>query len=93
MSDTSHDAGVILALVERFNRQRLPRALELKARVDAGETLNDFDMHFLEEVFADARRIQPYAERHPEYLELVAKATHLYREILDKALENEKGSK
>jgi hypothetical protein len=90
MTDTSHDAGVIQTLVERLSNQRLPRALDLKAKVDAGGTLSDFDLQFLEEVFADAQHIRPLVERHPEYQELAARVIHLYKEILDKAMENEK---
>ena len=90
MIESSNEAGVIAVLVERFNTQRLPRALEIKVKVDAGETLSDFDLDFLGQVLADARQIQPLAARHPEYQELVARAIHLYREILDKAAENEK---
>lgn len=90
MSDSSHDAGVIQALLERLNTQRLPRALDLKDKVDAGEPLSEYDMRFLDEVLHDAHTIKPLVERHPEYQQLVARIIHLYKEITDKALENEK---
>jgi hypothetical protein len=90
MTDKTHDPGVIHALVERFNTQRLPRALELKKRVDSGEKLSDHDMHFLEEVFRDTETIKTLVDRNPEYQQLAANANRLYKEILDKALENEK---
>jgi hypothetical protein len=90
MTDTSQDAGVIQTLVERLSNQRLPRALDLKAKVDAGDTLSDFDLRFLEDVFADAQHIRPLVERHPEYQELAARMIRLYKEILDKAMANEK---
>lgn len=86
----THDAGVAQALLDRMSNQRLPRALELKEKVDAGETLSEYDLHFLEEVFADAQSIQPMVERHPEYQQLASRAIHLYKEILDKAMANEK---
>jgi phosphotransferase system IIA component len=89
MTDTSHDPGVIHTLVERLNTQRLPRALDLKKKVDAGEKLSEFDLHFLEEVFHDADKIRPLVNRHPEYQQLVARIVKLYKEILDKATENE----
>lgn len=92
MTDTSHDPGVILALVERLNTQRLPRALDLKKKVDAGETLGEYDLNFLESVFHDADTIRPLADRNPEYQQLVARIVRLYKEILDKAMENEKKS-
>jgi hypothetical protein len=90
MADTSHDPGVIHALVERLNTQRLPRALELKKKVDAGATLGEYDMHFLEDVFHDAETIKPLMNRHPEYQQLVARVIRLYKEIVDKAMANEK---
>ena len=92
MTDKSHDAGVIQALVDRLNTQRLPRALDVKKRVDAGETLGEHDMQFLEGVFHDAETIKPLANRNPEYQQLVARVVKLYKEIVDKALENEKKS-
>ena len=89
MSDSSHDAGVIQAVLERFNTQRLPRALGLKDKVDRGEPLTDYDISFLNQVFSDAEKIRPFIDRHPEYQDLVARIMHLYREIVDKAAENE----
>jgi len=90
MNDLPQDAGVIAVLLERFEKQRLPRAQSLKEKVDRGEVLDEYDLAFLEEVFADASSIKPLADRHPEYQELVARAVHLYKEITDKAMENEK---
>lgn len=92
MSEHSHDEGVIAALLERLNTQRLPRALELKDKVDRGEVLDDFDIEFLKQVFADASQVKPLVDRHPEYQTLVARLVDLYKDITDKALENEKAS-
>jgi hypothetical protein len=90
MADKKHDPGVIQALVDRLNTQRLPRALDLKKKVDAGATLDEYDMHFLDDVFHDTETIKPLVNRHPEYQQLVANVIKLYREIVDKALENER---
>ena len=92
MTDKSEDAGVIAVLVQRFESERLPRALDLKEKVDQGETLNDIDIAFLEQVLEDANKLGPLLERHDEYHKLVAQATSLYKEITDKALENEKSA-
>lgn len=90
MTDKMHDAGVAQVLLDRLNNQRLPRALELKEKVDAGKPLGEYDLRFLDEVFTDTQTIQPLVSRHPEYQPLVARLIHLYKEILDKAMENEK---
>lgn len=89
MTDSSKDTGVILALVERFETQRLPRAMAIKERVDKGERLGQADVAFLEEVFEDAGKIESLLDRHPEWQALAAKAAGLYAEIMDKAMENE----
>lgn len=86
----THDAGVAQTLLDRMSNQRLPRALEIKEQVDAGEPLSEYDLRFLEDVFADAQAILPMVDRHPEYQQLASRAIHLYKAILDKAMENEK---
>ena len=92
MSKPDQDAGVIQTLLDRLNSQRLPMALALEDKVDKGETLSDYDISKLEEVLADAQTIQPMADRHPEYQDLAARMLHLYKEILDRASENERNA-
>ena len=89
MSDQPHDAGTIQAMLQRLTSFRLPRALEIKKRVDAGQRLNDNDMQFLKQVFDDAHGARVIAERHKELQPLVAQLTGLYDEITRKAMENE----
>lgn len=92
MSESSEDLGLITVLLQRLETQRLPRALALKDKVDRGELLDDFDIGFLEEVFADASNVRPLVAQHPEYQDLAARMMNLYKEITDKALENEKAA-
>ena len=92
MTRSSEDTGVILALMERFNEQRLPRALKLKKRVEQGECLSEPDIAFLEEVFKDANHVMPLIDKHPELQSIASRAISLYKEITAKALENEKQS-
>jgi len=58
MKKVSKDIGVIFVLLDRFNKQRLPRALEFKKRVDSSELLNKQDHALLKEIFTDADRIR-----------------------------------
>ena len=89
MTDTSKEAGIIMALEERFEKQRLPRLLALKDKVDAGDVLDDSDIAFLEQVINDAMHSKPLMDRHPEWQGFCAHVIHLYEEITEKALRNE----
>jgi hypothetical protein len=89
---TEKEAGVIQALVEQLEKQRLPMALKLKEKVDQGGLLDDTDIAFLEEVFATSTTIKPLLDAHPEWQDLAARMARLYKEITEKALENEQGT-
>jgi len=90
-NSSSKDAGTIQVLLERLNTQRLPRALDLKSKVDRGERLDNDDIQFLQMVFEDASSAQRLAAKHSEFQELVGRLISLYSEITSKGLENEKG--
>ena len=90
MAKLSKDDGVIAALAKRLVEQRLPRALALKERIDRGEVLTDLDIEFLEEVFADASAARPLMTSDPTVQDVAGRMVQLYKEIMDKALENEK---
>jgi hypothetical protein len=89
MTDSTGDAGTIQVLLERLNTRRLPRALRMREKVDRGETLDDYDLTFLRQVFEDANQAQILVSKHPELNSLVSKLIDLYHHITKKALENE----
>ena len=93
MKKPTASQGVIAALLERLEKQRLPRLLSLQKRVDNGEVLSDFDLGFMKEVNADTARIKSLLDEKPEYHSLVKRLIGLYKDIIDKALANEKGSR
>ncbi|WP_263769779.1 hypothetical protein [Propionivibrio soli] len=90
MDSQPDDKGILAALVERLDEQWLPRALDLEAKVNGGDLLDDLDIEFLERVFEDSNELRALLDRHPEYEELAAKVTSLYHAITARALENEK---
>jgi hypothetical protein len=89
MTESAKDLGIATVMLDRFMNQRLPRALDLKKKVDGGGKLDEFDIAFLHEVFETATQIKPFVDHHPEYQEVYARATALYKEIMEKALANE----
>ena len=92
MSKAAEDTGVIIALVNRFTKQRLPKVMAVKKRVEMGECLSEYDINFLDGILKDANRIMPLVDKHPEWGPLTTRAISLYKEITEKALENEKQS-
>ena len=57
-----------------------------------GECLSEHDTAFLEKVFNDANHFMPPIGKHPELQPTATRAVSLYKEITEKALENEKQS-
>ena len=81
--------GVLEVVMDRFEKQRLPRILDIKKMVDRGELLSVLDIEFLEEVCSDTQQYKHFVDGHPEFQKLYARVAHLYDEIATKALNNE----
>jgi hypothetical protein len=90
--NASQETGVTTAILRRLETQRIPRLLDIKAKVDRGDTLGDFDIDYLQRIFADAESADSFIEKHPELNDLIGRMFHLYKEITEKALENERRS-
>ena len=88
--DRNAELGVIQVLLSRFSSYRLPYALQLKAQVDRGERLSDYEMRFLKKVVEEGAHACRLAAKHEKYEDLVSQATTLFSEIMSKALDNEK---
>lgn len=90
MNETNKDKGIILALLERFNTQRLPLAQALKKKVDSGVLLDGSEHQQLYLVEEDLNKVRALIERNPEYKDLAAEILHLWTEIIKKEIENQK---
>jgi hypothetical protein len=84
------EEGTLIAVLDRLRLQRLPVALALKEKVDAGGKLDPLEIALLEQQLAEARDVGPVADRHPELQEFAARLVSLYLEITAKALDNER---
>jgi hypothetical protein len=93
MAEVSKETGTIAVLAKRMVEERLPKALALQERINKGGLLNDLDLAFLEEVVKDAAAIKPLLKDNQRLTEVAASMVRLYKEISDKALENEKAQK
>lgn len=89
MTVPTSDDGVITALLERLEKQRLPRILRMKESVFKGERLAESEVEFLSQVLEDTTSVKPLADTHPYYQTVVVKAISLYHEITEQALKNE----
>ena len=89
MTEPSHDDGVIVALINRFETQRLPKLKALREQTERGERLSDADIEFLDMVIQDAMRSKPLIDKHQEWQSFCANVIHLCETITKKSLENE----
>lgn len=93
MDQKQKDKGIIMVLLDRFNKIRLPQAKAFKAKVDSGEVLGDFEKNVIKEVMGDQKKLGALLERNPEYHELAANAMNMWKEIIEKDLENQEKQK
>ena len=90
MSQHTDDMATLQTLLDRLVKFRLPRAMALKERVDAGERMTDTDIAFMKDALEDAQDGQHFVARNPEFHQLGIQLVQLYEHIVEKATENEK---
>lgn len=86
---TDADIGLTIVILERLRTQRLPRVLNLQAKMERGDRLDDYDLKYLGEIMADARWVKPLFERNPELREIGVRMVSLCANVTARALENE----
>ncbi|RKZ93034.1 MAG: hypothetical protein DRQ43_08490 [Gammaproteobacteria bacterium] len=91
MSDK--DKAMIEVLLKRMDKQRLPRLIDIREKLEQDQKLDSYDLEFLDEVLNDTRKNEHYVKNADDDLKtLFMKVVSLYKEIMEKALENEKKS-
>ncbi|MBE9560435.1 MAG: hypothetical protein IMF15_06570 [Proteobacteria bacterium] len=82
--------GIMQTLLLEFERHRLPRLLRLRDKVDRGEVLNEVDFEFLCKEIDDACITKHLIVSYPELEEFCLHMGHMFKELCDRAVENEK---
>jgi hypothetical protein len=80
--------GAIHVLLERLNRQRLPRATKLRDKVERGECLSTYDTEYIEKAIEEGEHATRLTARYPQYQQVVNAMTTLYADILRKGHAN-----
>ncbi len=88
MTRAQKQIGIVLAVLNRLNNDRLPRALVLRTKVNRGECLSEVEREFLRRVSDEADSMRTLVEQNPEYKKLHSQVTELYSEIARKGREN-----
>jgi hypothetical protein len=90
VNEHSDETGMIAVLLRHFEAHQIPRALDIKEKVDRGDALNDWDISVIRDLLDEANRVEPLVNRHTEMQALYAYAVRLYDEITATALMNER---
>ena len=80
--------GAIHVLLERLNRQRLPRATKLRDKVARGECLSTYDTEYIEKAIEEGEQATRLTASYPQYQQIVNAMTTLYADILRKGHAN-----
>lgn len=92
LADSLKDRGIYMAILLRFEKYTLPRAVAIKGKVEQGEKLADHDIVFLKKVLSNIQRYKYLIDRHPEYHNIESRAIWMYTQIIAIALKNETNS-
>lgn len=85
---TDKELGVVQVVLERYTREWLPALLDMKAKVDRGDTLDEREVALLSKAMDEANSGVAFARSHAEFRSLVDRATRLYSQIEAKNKEN-----
>ena len=84
----SKEERIFTVFLQNFNRRYLPTLSEIKVKLEKGETLEQSELLFLEQVFSATQGILPKIIVNPEYRKVFVAATSLFNEITELALKN-----
>lgn len=91
MNDSNKNKALIEVLLERMTKQRLPRLIDIRDKLAQNQTLDNYDIEFLEEVFSDTQENEHFIQDADDDLKSIfMKVVSLYKEITETALDNER---
>jgi hypothetical protein len=83
------DKPIFTAVLRQLEIYTIPRARGIKAGLDRGEKITDYDLEYFMHAISDTQQMVPVAERNQEYQKLVTRVSCLYRGIVEQAVQNE----
>ncbi|MDF2181691.1 hypothetical protein [Neptuniibacter sp. CAU 1671] len=85
-------SGSAAVIVLHFEEKLLPKAFDLRDRLDQGERLNDVDIAFLNQLLGQVHNLQTLAHSEPKIQRFAAGVVSLYHELTRAALINQGGA-
>lgn len=93
MNESIKQEAIKAVILDRFQKQRLSRILDIRKSVDAGNPLSKLDTEFHDELIHDAQDNRHFFDHGPEDIQILfARVVQLYKEIIATALQIEQGS-
>jgi len=84
------DLGTLQAVIEDYQKRKLPRMLRIRQQVDGGAILSEYDMEFLMGLHHQIYRYESFVEEHAEYMLIYQGFVQVYGHIIDVGLANER---
>jgi hypothetical protein len=89
MTQDERNAALVSAMLRHLNTRQLPKLFAMKERLDRGERVDPEDIRYIHDCLRHTLWVRYLCERHPDLRAICTHVTGLYKDITERALENE----